>query len=116
VEKQILRKDFKITSPLNGDRVDKNEFIQGETPFLGMHHYVIVTPVKIGTDWVQEEAKVSFGGLWSGKAILGAAAVGVGEKFVIRALATNTTLPPGPLTEVPKDAIFSELITVKRNQ
>jgi hypothetical protein len=114
VEKQILAKDFKITSPSEGDSVDIIELIRGETPFSGMHHYVIVTPVKIGADWVQEEARVSPGGVWNGQAVFGEVAVGPGEKYVVRALATNSTLSPGPLTKVPKDAIFSESITVTR--
>ena len=116
IETQIAKRNFKITSPSNGDSVDIAELIQGETPFRGMHHYVIVTPVKIGTDFVEEEAKVSPGGLWSGNAVFGTAAVGAGEKFVVRALVTNSTLSPGPLSGMPKDAIFSESITVTRKK
>lgn len=116
VEKQILAEDFRITSPTNGDIVEMIELIQGETPFLGMHHYVIVTPVKARTDFVEEEAKVSPGGLWSGQAVFGEAAAGAGEKFVVRALATESTLLRGPLIEVPKDATFSESITVTRKK
>jgi hypothetical protein len=92
------------------------ELIRGETPFSGMHHYIIVTPVKIRTDFVEGEANVSPGGFWSGQAKFGEAAVGAGEKFVVRALATNSRLSPGPLTEVPKDAIFSGSITVTRKK
>jgi len=116
VKNNSLERQFKITSPSYGDSVGMNESIQGETRYVGMHHYVMVTPVKIGKDWIQEDAKVSPGGLWSGSAVFGTVAVGVGEKYVVCALATNSALSPGPLTEVPKDAIFSEPITVIRKQ
>lgn len=117
VEKGILARQFTITTPVDGASVDRIAVIRGKTPFTEMNHYVVVTPVKTGDDWVQDgPVQVSASGLWTGRAIFGAAAVGAREEFMVRALATKSTLSPGPLIEVPEDAIFSESITVTRTR
>ena len=116
VEQPVDRHHLKITSPSDGDSVSMNEPIQGKTPFSGMHHYVIVTPVEARRDFVEGEAKVTRGGSWSGQAVFGGATAGVDQKFVVRALATESTLTRGPLIESPKDARFSEPITVIRKK
>lgn len=118
VEKRILAGQFTVTTPVNGATVEMIDFIRGNTPLSGMNHYIVVTPLKTGDDWVQEKRATVSGGIWSGRAKFGTAAVGAGEQFVVRALATKSTLSPGPLTEVevPEDAIFSEPITVTRKK
>ena len=117
VEKGIQAREFKITSPADGAIVDRIALIRGKTPFPEMNHYVVVTPVKTKEDWVEDgPVRVSASGLWDTQATFGSAAVGAGEQFIVRALATKSILSPGPLTEVPKDAIFSESITVTRSK
>lgn len=114
VEKSILEQRFVITAPTDDSNVGLHDVVRGQTPFADMNHYIVVTPLKVGGDWVQEGPVKVYGGLWSGRAKFGSAAVGEGEKFVIRALATKSKLSSGTLSEVPDDAIFSEPVTVTR--
>lgn len=108
---------FKITNPSYGDSVDLFDLIQGKTPFMGMNHYIVVTPLKTGGDFIQDvPAKVSSDGSWIGRAKLGTAEVGVGEKFAVRVIATKSTLSPGQLIPVPEDAFSSDSITVTRKK
>jgi hypothetical protein len=108
---------FRINYPANGGVVDSTDIVRGITPYPNRNHYIVVTPIKGGGDWVQEgPMKISTGNVWIGRAIFGAAAVGAGEGFVIRAIATNSTLSPGTLIEVPEDAIFSESVVVTRKK
>lgn len=117
VEKGILAEKFTITTPLDGAIVNRIDLVRGTTPFAQMNHYIVVTPLKTGDDWIQDgPITVYTGGLWTGRAVFGEAAVGAGEEFIVRSLATKLILSPGPLTEVPEDAIFSESITVTRKE
>jgi hypothetical protein len=117
VKKLAEANQFRITYPANGGIVDSTDIVRGITPYPNSNHYIVVTPIKGGGDWVQEgPMKISTGNVWIGRAIFGAAAVGAGEGFVIRAIATNSTLSPGTLNEVPEDAIFSESIVVTRKK
>ena len=115
VKQQTLKSQLKIISPINGALVESSILIQGETPYLDKNHYTIITPLKAGGDFVQEgPLQISSSGLWSGIAYFGSAAVGIGEKFAIRIITTNMKLSSGHLSNIPKDAIISESITVKR--
>lgn len=115
-EKSILASRFKITNPVDGATVELVQSVRGETPFPKMNTYVIVTSVKTGDNFVVDgPVKIYAGILWMGSAKFGAAAVGAGEDFMVVGLATNLKLPLGSLTEIPKDAIFSEPIIVRRD-
>lgn len=117
VQKSIQARQFKITFPADGATVERTNLIRGETPFPEMNHYVVVIPVKTMDNWVQPgPVSVSASGLWSGSATFGAAAVGAGEQFIVRALATKSMVSEGTLAKVPGDAIFSESITVTRKE
>ena len=115
VEKGILEQRFRISSPAEEDSVDVVMAVRGETPFGELNHYIIVTPTRTGDDVVQRgPVPVYAGGLWSGQATFGAAALGTGQEFVVRCVATAATLQEGPLVEVPPDAAFSDIVTVIR--
>jgi hypothetical protein len=119
VERSILARQFKITFPAEGATVERISSIRGETPFPEMNHYVIVIPVKTMDNWVQPgPVSVSASGLWSGSATFGTAAIGAGEQFTVRVLATKSRVSEGTLEKekVPGDAIFSESITVTRSK
>lgn len=117
VEKGVMARQFRITAPIDGAAAGLTESIRGETPFSEMTHYIVVTPVKTGDNWVQPgPVQVSASGLWIGRATFGEAAVGAGEQFIVRALATKSILVEGALGKVPEDAIFSESITVTRKR
>jgi hypothetical protein len=115
VEKRMLQADFKITYPQDGATVDATGIVKGHTPYGDMKHYLVVTPLKVGDDWVEDgPLKVVSGGAFTGRAKFGEAEAGAGEQFAVRLLATQATLTPGPLLEVPKDAVFSESVVVTR--
>jgi hypothetical protein len=114
IEKEVLSGRFVVTFPVDGATVDFIDIIRGRTPFPKMNHYTVVTPLKTGDDWIQGSAKVYGDNSWIGQARFGTGEAGVGEEFLVRAIATKSTLSPGALTNVPKDAVFSESITVIR--
>lgn len=117
VEKAVLAVQFTITNPVNEAAVSMTELVRGKTPFSKMNHYIVVTPLKTGGDLVQDRpVKISTAGSWSGRARFAAADVGAGERFIVRVLATKSTLSPGSLTEVPEDAVFSNSIIVTREK
>ena len=115
VEEEVLSRRFTISTPVDGVSVDFTDVVRGMTPFPNKNNYIVVTPLKTGDDWVQDgPVKIYGDGLWTGIARFGTGEAGVGEEFLVRAIATQSALSPGPLTQVPKDAVFSEAITVTR--
>jgi hypothetical protein len=106
-----------ITSPINGGKVAFRAAIEGTTPFIGKKHYVVVTPVENGIDWVQvKPVSVSADGSFTGEAQFGEETNGVGKKFRVRVLSTDSSLNPGTLPSSPRDAIWSDAITVTRQE
>ncbi len=107
-----------ITSPTDGAEVAFDDKILGTTPFPEMNHYIVVTPVKIGTAFVQDNPASAnrVRGTFSGTARFGGAEVGVGEQFIVRVVATRSKLPAGPLTHEPDDAVPSNSVTVRRKK
>lgn len=109
-----------ITSPTAGADVDFDDRILGKTPFPELNHYIVVTPVRVGTAFVQDQpASVNRAdGTFSGTARFGGVEVGVGEQFIVRVLATKSTLPASPLTpaNVPGDAVYSNSVSVRRRK
>ena len=115
LETSIIAREFTVTHPADGVTVDLTDLIRGHTPFPEMIHYIVITPLETGEYWVQDSPVMLYaGGLLTGRARFGDAAVGAGEQFIVRVLATKATLSPGPLVKVPGDAIFSRSITVTR--
>lgn len=107
---------LKITEPVNGETVPSVVLLRGTTPFLNMNHYVVVTPVEAPTTWVQEPAaRVDASGAWTGQAYIGTE-TSVGKRFIVRCLATESQLQPGPLEKMPENAVLSEPITVVRGE
>jgi hypothetical protein len=116
MEYNLLRK-FMILNPSHGDSVGFISSIQGRTPFVKIPHYFVVTPLRTGIDLIQEEpAIVSADGDLMGRVKFGTAAVGEGEKFAVRILATKSQVSEGPLTKEPKEAWSSNSITVIRKK
>ena len=105
-----------LTSPTDGAEVGADSTISGKTSLPDLNHYIIVTPTRIGTSFVQNQPALvnRADGSITWKAIFGGAQLGVGEQFTIRILATKSKLPAEPLSKEPADAVFSNLITVKR--
>jgi len=117
IGKGILEQQFSITRPADGDSVSLIDVVRGTTPFGEKNHYIVVTPIVAGTDFVQPgPLDIHVGGSWVGRATFGAAGLGVGEEFLVRCIGTESSLQEGPLLEVPADAVFSEVITVIRKR
>ena len=117
VEEQIARPQFRVTYPLDGDFVEMNDLVKGWTPYSNKMIYIVITPIQTGDDFIQDtNAKIDAGGFWIARAIFGTAAVGTGQKFLIRAIATQDKLSAGPLTKKPADVIFSEGVYVTRKR
>lgn len=117
VETHILAGRFIIISPSDGAIVDLTDIVRIKTPFSQLNHYLIITPLKTGDDWVQDNPpKPDVAGSWVGTARFGSGDAGAGDKFLVRALATSATVPPGLLKSVPPDAVYSESITVTRQK
>lgn len=105
-----------IAIPLNGATVGLDERVSGTTPFSDLNHYIIVTPSRVGTPYVQDQAASVSMGAFSGRARFGGVNVGIGEQFAVQIVATKATLAPGPLAKQPADAVLSNSVTVIRKQ
>lgn len=119
VEELASSSRFRVTYPLEGGSVGSTAPVRGTTPYRDRNHYVVVTPMETGDNWVEEErAAVSSDGVWTGRARFGTAAVGVGQDFVVRALATRASVLSGQLAApaIPPDAVFSEPTVVTRSK
>jgi len=117
VEEKIERSQFRVNYPMDGGVVEMTDVVKGWSPHYNKIIYVVITPVETGDDFIQGNPAIIYtGGFWTSRAIFGTAAVGAGQKFLIRAIATEEKLPPGLLTHVPADAIFSEGVYVMRKK
>jgi len=117
VERFTAGAQLVITSPGDGGSVGLTEVIQGTTPYPNMRHYIIVTPLEVGGDWVQDGiVTISGAGTWTARAQFGTGDVGVGKRFMIRVMATNSIVDRPKLRGQPPDAVFSQPITVVRTQ
>lgn len=116
VQEKVLQSHFKILQPRDGAEVEFRELIRGITPFLDMNNYIIVTPIGRDAFVESDSLKIGPGGEFSGFAKIGHADAGGGERFLIRVLATKSKLKPGLLSEVPEDAIFSQVVVVTRKR
>ena len=72
------------------------EKVEGTTPFADLKHYVIVTPQQ-GDEFVQEIASLSGNSFTVARCVFGNANAGVGQRFVIRVIATRAKLNAGPV-------------------
>ena len=109
----VKRPAFGVTEPSDGELVEPTIEITGFTPHTEMRHYVVVT-APMGGDTVQNEpVKVSESGQFRAKATVGSAGAGTAQRFVIRVVATNSILEPGPYI-APPDVLVSDAVTVTR--
>lgn len=118
VEEAVRLGQFIITTPQNGTSVSATDIVIGTTPYSPeLKHYLVVTPLDIGEDFVQDKPVTVYpGGLWTGVARFGAGDVGIGKRFIVRCLATKEALSPGISNALPLDSQFSIPITVIRLQ
>lgn len=105
-----------ITVPASGAEVGFDDKVSGTTPFTDVNHYIVVTPLRVGTPYVQDQPASVSNGTFSGRARFGGVNVGVGEQFTVQVVATRSTLAAGPLAKQPADAVVSNSITVTRKQ
>lgn len=107
-----------ITSPTDLGDVGLEGKISGKSLLPDLKHCIVVIPLRTGTPSVQDQPAAinRRDGAFDGRARFGDAQFGVGEQFVIRVLATQSTPPAGPLANPPGDAVFSNSMTVTRRQ
>lgn len=106
-----------ITKPVKGGKVILTDLIRGMTPCPGMDHYIVVTPLEDGVNWVQNKpASVEADGSFNGEAQFGEGSNGIRKDFLVRILVTKAALAPGKLAHMPADVILSETVTVTREQ
>lgn len=117
VERDVLSEQLIIISPRDDESVDLTSVVKGKTPYADKNHYIIVTPLKTNEDFVQDRPiRPDSSGSWAGTAVFGTGDVGLGERFLVRVLATSHVIPPGKLLDVPSDAVPSQSITVTRRK
>jgi hypothetical protein len=103
-----------ITIPASGAEVSFEDKISGTTLFTDLNHYVVVTQVRGGAAYVQDQPASVKNETFSGRARFGGINVGVGEQFTVQVVATKSTLSAGSLPKPPADAVVSNTVTVKR--
>lgn len=116
VQKLAAASQFVITSPPESGSVAFTDLLRGTTPYPNLRHYIVITPMSVGADWVQDDVAAVSGNIWSGRGRFGEADAGIGEKFLVRILATSSRIAPGQLHVVPPDGIFSQPTTVVRTR
>ena len=117
LQKQARGGEFAITYPPNNGEVEMKETIAGSGAYGDRLQYVIVADVKTGVSWVQDgPVGVAAGGQWRGTARFGTGAVGRGQKYLVECIATRSKLQAGEMAEMPKDAVFSKTVVVKRTR
>lgn len=115
VAELALASQFRVTSPL--DSVGSREVVRGVTPYVGMNYCVVVTPVATGIDHVQAGTVTLNGTEWTGYAQFGESDAHVGQRFLIRAIATKGTLqPPKRIDKLPPDAFVTPSVIVTRTR
>jgi hypothetical protein len=104
-----------ILSPGPGNMVGQVIEVHGRAGYPTWHHYVVVTGIVAGGDIVQDtHMNWSSTGDLFGTATIGNVAVGEGDPYLIRIVASRVPLTPGPL--VPrKDLVFSDAVNVIRS-
>ena len=79
MDESIKRDQLAVTYPTNNAVVEIIDLVQGITPYEDMNHYIVITPVDSGVDFIQEgPVNVIEGGSWHGIARFGTAGGGVG--------------------------------------
>ena len=106
-----------ITAPGKDASVAYTEIVKGTTTCNGWRHYVIVTPSN-GVDYVQNKECTfpSRNAFTCSSVQFGEGKIGIGQQFNVRIAVVKDTLVPGPLQEIPADAMLSLPISVTRVQ
>lgn len=103
-----------LNVPAQGARVGPKVEVRGRTAYPQWNHFIVVTGLNAGGDIIQDSAvSVSPNGEISGKATIGSSAVGRGERYSIKFVASKTALKPGPLNP-DRHMVFSNSVTVVR--
>ena len=104
-----------ITSPSTNSVVGHTVEIRGRTAHPNWRHFILVTGPAQGSEVIQDgEVTVSSSGQILGRATLGSAAVGAGESYTIRVVASEKALTRGPFIRR-NGLLLSNAITVTRS-
>jgi len=104
-----------LAQPSNRARVGPSEQVSGTTSLPNVNHYIVVTPIETGVNYVQDTpASVARDGSLTGIAKFGEGSNGINQDFLMYIVATHGVLQPGQVREFPNDAVFSESVRVTR--
>lgn len=103
-----------ISNPAEGATVGLDEPVVGNTRLGHLKHYVVVTPIRSGTPFIQAQPVNINDGSFTGHAQFATQSHGSGERFAVEIMATSATLSAGALTSRPADAVTSKPVTVRR--
>lgn len=111
-EPQHPSRHFTLTTPVDGSEVNFTVDAEAITTRPTWNNFFVVTTPS-GADRIQDGPNpASPSGVMTGRIRLGTTAVGAGDVYVIRAFATMTT--PSSDSQLPRDAIFSNAVRVRR--
>jgi hypothetical protein len=103
-----------VAQPEEDALVGPYELAAGKTPYGDRSHYLLVTPIETGKQYLQGPMLVAQDGTWSGVAVFGDGKAGCGQTFGLLAIATKESLTPGEAREWPADAPASSQVAVTR--
>lgn len=105
-----------IESPQQNAEVGLTEIVKGKVSNPKVKVYVLVHPLLTNLWWVQRiPSPPNQDGSWQTLCYFGTETEGIGESFEIAAIVTRNRLEEGQtLTELPKDVVRSDIITVRR--
>lgn len=108
---------FEITAPRDLETVDVAELVRFTTPHLENAHYIVVTPLVSPSEFWVGPVRVSESGSGAAEVRFGSKAVGAGERFTVKVVATpDESLAHGTHKEVPPDSFVSKSIVVVRSE
>ncbi len=107
-----------ITHPDDAASIGQQEMIRGEVTGTDKGVFILVHPKSTKMWYVQDKpSAITEQGTWQAVCYFGDEYWGVGETFEVLAIVTKKKLRAGSsLRRIPKNAIRSEVITVKRTR
>ena len=105
-----------ISIPKDGGTVALADIVSGTTPCPGKPHYILVTTPQAANFVQNAPPKPAPDGSFTGTAQFGEGEQGVGQKFLIRILVTDSSVSRGSLSQFPTDAVLSPAVSVTRTR
>lgn len=107
---------IQIEAPLQNAEVGLQEIVKGKVSNPKAKVYALVHPLLTNMWWIQRmPSPPNQDGSWQALCYFGTETKGIGESFEVVAIVTNKNLEEGKnLTELPKESVRTDIITVRR--